>query len=208
MKVAVTDSDEVSDLECQRPMVRVLAFSGSLRKDSFNQKLVRIASEAAKQAGAEVTLINLSDYPLPVFDQDLEAAGVPENVRKLKDLFLSHDGLLIASPEYNSSVTAALKNEIDWVSRGAPGEPAVAAFRGKVAAIMSASTGALGGLRGLVHLRSILGNIQVLVLPDQVSVSGAGEAFNDLGGLKDPKRQQGIEGLGTKLVEVLMKLKA
>jgi len=208
MKVAVTDSDEVSDLECQRPMVRVLAFSGSLRKDSFNQKLVRIASEAAKQAGAEVTLINLSDYPLPVFDQDLEAAGVPENVRKLKDLFLSHDGLLIASPEYNSSVTAALKNAIDWVSRGAPGEPAVAAFRGKVAAIMSASTGALGGLRGLVHLRSILGNIQVLVLPDQVSVSGAGEAFNDLGGLKDPKRQQGIEGLGTRLVEVLMKLKA
>ncbi|MCA9097099.1 MAG: NAD(P)H-dependent oxidoreductase, partial [Planctomycetaceae bacterium] len=102
-------------------MVRVLAFSGSLRKDSFNQKLVRIASEAAKQAGAEVTLINLSDYPLPVFDQDLEAAGVPENVRKLKELFLSHDGLLIASPEYNSSVTAALKNAIDWVSRGAPG---------------------------------------------------------------------------------------
>ncbi|MCA9096077.1 MAG: NAD(P)H-dependent oxidoreductase [Planctomycetaceae bacterium] len=189
-------------------MVRVLAFSGSLRKDSFNQKLVRIASEAAKQAGAEVTLINLCDYPLPVFDQDLEAAGVPENVRKLKELFLSHDGLLIASPEYNSSVTAALKNAIDWVSRGAPGEPAVAAFRGKVAAIMSASTGALGGLRGLVHLRSILGNIQVLVLPDQVSVSGAGEAFDDLGGLQDPKRQQGIEGLGTRLVEVLMKLKA
>lgn len=189
-------------------MVRILAFSGSLRKDSLNQKLVRIAAEAAGQAGAEVTLIRLSDYPLPVFDQDLEAEGTPENAKKLKELFLSHDGLLISSPEYNSSITAALKNAIDWVSRGGPGEPPVAAFRGKVAALMSASPGALGGLRGLVHLRSILGNIQVLVLPDQLAINGAGDAFDDPGSLKDPKRQQGIQELGKKLVDVLKKLKA
>lgn len=189
-------------------MVRVLAFSGSLRIDSLNRKLVRIAAEAAEKAGGEVTLIHLRDYPLPVFDQEIEASGTPENAKRLKDLFLNHDGLLIASPEYNSSVTAALKNAIDWVSRGGPGEPAVAAFRGKVAALMSASTGALGGLRGLVHLRSILGNIQVLVLPDQVSIGGATDAFNDVGQLIDPKRQAGVESLGTKLVELLQKLKA
>ena len=187
-------------------MVRILAFSGSLRRDSFNQKLAGIAAEAARGAGAEVTLIKLSDYPLPVFDEDLESQGTPEKARQLKDLFLSHQGLLISSPEYNSSVTAALKNAIDWVSRPAPGEPGLAAFRGKTAALMSASPGALGGLRGLVHLRAILGNIQVLVLPDQLAINNAANAFDEAGQLKDPKQQAGIAGLGVKLAETLKKL--
>src|SRR4051812_26801189 len=103
---------------------RILAFAGSLRKESLNKKLLRIAASAARAAGAEVTLIDLKDHPLPIFDQDLETAqGMPENGARLKTLFAEHDGLLIASPEYNSSFTAVLKNTIDWVSRPAPGEP-------------------------------------------------------------------------------------
>src|ERR1700758_1959235 len=178
-------------------MPRILAFAGSLRRDSFNKKLVAIAAQGAREAGAEVTLIDLKDFPLPLFDQDLEAEqGMPENGKKLKKLFIDHDGLLIASPEYNSSFPAILKNAIDWVSRPAPGEPSLVAFRSKVAALMSASPGALGGLRALVHVRSILGNIGVIVLPDQIAIAKAHEAFKQDGSLVDPKRQEGVEGLG------------
>src|SRR6516162_1396721 len=187
-------------------MPRILAFAGSTRRESFNKKLVSIAVRAA---GAEVTLIDLADFPLPLFDQDLEAEqGMPENEKKLKQLFIDHDGLLIASPEYNSSITAVLKNAIDWVSRPAPGELSLVAFRGKGATLMSASSGALGGLRGLVHVRSILGNIGVIVLPDQIAVAKAHEAFGPDGSLLDPKQQAGIEGLGKTLTSFLVKVKA
>ena len=187
---------------------RILAFAGSLRRESFNKKLLPIAVRGARDAGAEVTLIDLADFPLPLFDQDLEAGqGMPENGKKLKKLFIDHDGLLVASPEYNSSLPAVLKNAIDWVSRPAPGEPSLVAFRGKVATLMSASPGALGGLRGLVHVRSILGNIGVIVLPEQIAVAKAHEAFNADGALKDAKQQAGIEGLGHALASFLMKLK-
>jgi NAD(P)H-dependent FMN reductase len=187
---------------------RILAFASSTRRESFNKKLVAIAAQSARQAGAEVTLIDLKDFQLPLFDPDLEAEqGMPENGKKLKKLFIDHDGLLIASPEYNSSFPAVLKNAIDWVSRPAPGEPSLVAFRGKVATLMSASPGALGGLRGLVHVRSILGNIGVIVLPDQIALAQAHEAFNPDGTLKDPKRQAGVERLGRTLAEFLAKLK-
>jgi chromate reductase, NAD(P)H dehydrogenase (quinone) len=200
----------MTDEEGTRTMTaRILAFAGSLRSESFNKKLVPIAVKGARDAGAEVTLIDLVDFPLPLFDQDLEARqGMPENGQKLKQLFIDHDGLLIASPEYNSSITAVLKNAIDWVSRPAPGEPSLVGFRSKVATLMSASPGALGGLRGLVHVRSILSNIGVIVLPDQIAVAKAHEAFNDDGTLKDSKQQAGIEGLGRTLASFLMKLKA
>jgi NAD(P)H-dependent FMN reductase len=186
---------------------RILAFAGSTRIDSYNKKLVKIAASGAQAAGAEVTYIDLRDLPLPLYDEDLEAQeGLPANARTFKDLMISHQGLLIASPEYNSSLTAVLKNAIDWASRPAPNEAPLAAFAGKVATIMSASPGALGGLRGLVHLRSILGNIKVLVLPDQVAVPKAYEAFNVDGTLKDPKQQQSIEQLGDGLTKILLKL--
>lgn len=186
---------------------KILAFAGSTRTESYNKKLVKIAAAGAQAAGAEVTYIDLRDLPLPLFDEDLEAQeGMPANARTLKDLFISHQGLLIASPEYNSSLTAVLKNAIDWASRPAPNEPPLAAFAGKVAAIMSASPGGLGGLRGLVHLRSILGNIKVLVLPDQVAVSNAYEAFNIDGTLKNPKQQESIGKLGESLANILFKL--
>ncbi|MDZ7953547.1 NAD(P)H-dependent oxidoreductase [Nostoc sp. DedQUE09] len=186
---------------------KILAFAGSTRIDSYNKKLVKIAAAGAKAAGAEVTYIDLRDLPLPLYDEDLEAQeGLPANARTFKDLMISHQGLLIASPEYNSSLTAVLKNAIDWASRPAPNEAPLAAFAGKVATIMSASPGALGGLRGLVHLRSILGNIKVLVLPDQIAVTKAYEAFNADGTLKDPKQQESIEKLGDGLTKILLKL--
>ncbi len=190
-------------------MPRILAFAGSTRKESFNKKLVPIAAHGARDGGAEVTLIDLKDFPLPVFDQDLEAEqGMPENGRKLKQLFIDHQGLLLACPEYNSSITAVLKNTIDWVSRPAPGEPSLVAFLGKVATLMSASPGALGGLRGLVTVRSILGNLGVIVLPDQVAIAKASAAIKPDGSLADPKQQAAIEALGKTLASFLMKLKA
>src|SRR3990170_2610027 len=185
---------------------RILAFAGSTRTESFNKRLIKIAVAGAQAAGAEVTLIALRDYPLPLFDGDLEAQeGLPANGRKLKDLFLAHQGLLMSCPEYNSSITGVWKNTIDWVSRPVPGEAPLACFDGKVATLMSASPGALGGLRGLVHVRAILGNIKVLVLPDQVAVPKAGEAFNPDASLKDPKQRAAVEAIGGKLTQVIPK---
>jgi len=186
---------------------RILAFAGSTRTESFNKRLIRIAVAGAQAAGAEVTLIDLRDYPLPLFDGDLEAReGLPANGRKLKDLFLAHHGLLMSCAEYNSSITGVWKNTIDWVSRPVPGEAPLACFDGKVAALMSASPGALGGLRGLVHVRAILGNIRVLVLPEQVAVPKASEAFNPDGSLKDSKQHAAVEALGAKLAQVIPKI--
>lgn len=185
---------------------RILAFSGSLREGSYNDRLVRVAAAGAAGAGADVTTIALRDYALPVFDEDLEKAqGLPETGRRLKELFRAHDGLLIASPEYNSSVSAALKNAIDWVSRPEADQPPLSCFAGKVAGIMAASPGALGGLRGLVHLRAILGNIQVTVLPDQVAIPAVHEALVD-GRLKDERKHDQVEAIGRSLAEVLAKL--
>ena len=185
----------------------ILAFAGSVRKDSFNKKLVRIAADGAREAGIKVTVIDLKDYPLPLFDQDLETAeGLPENAQKLKKLFIDHQSLLIASPEYNSSITPVLKNALDWISRPAPNEAPLAAFQGKVASLISASPGALGGLRGLVHVRAILGNLGVIVLPDQIAVPKAHDAFADDGALKDAKQQAGVRQLGKKLAETVSKL--
>lgn len=176
---------------------RILAFAGSARKDSFNVKLVKIAAAGARATGADVTVLDLNDFPMPLFNQDLEAAdGPPPQATKLKEVMRAHDGLLIASPEYNSSISPLLKNTLDWVSRPADGEPMLAAYQGKAAGLMSASPGRLGGLRGLVHLRSILSNIGVLVIPDQVAVGGAGSAFDDEGNLVNARRQASVEGLG------------
>ncbi len=186
---------------------KILAFAGSTRTDSFNKKLARLAADAARAAGAEVTLIDLRAYPLPLFDGDLEEKeGLPENARKLKELFRAHDALLISSPEYNSSITGVLKNTLDWVSRTeTDDEPALVAYRGKTAALLATSPGALGGLRGLVHLRAILGNIGVIVLPDQVAVPKAHEVFDDNGGLKDERAARQVKGVAEGLVRFLKK---
>ena len=189
---------------------RILAFGGSLRRDSFNQKLAAIALAGAREAGADVTLVALRDFPLPVFDQDLEAtAGMPDAAKRLKQLFREHHGLLIASPEYNSSISGALKNAIDWVSRAeSDDEPTLVAFTGKTASLCAASPGALGGLRGLVHVRAILGNLGVTVLPDQVAVSKAHAAFQADGSLTEVKQAARVKELGAQLARHLAKLLA
>ena len=187
---------------------RILAFGGSLRRDSFNQKLAAIAAEGAREAGAEVTLIALRDFPMPLFDQDLEAeTGKPDAAKRLKELFLSHQGLLIASPEYNSGYSAALKNAIDWVSRvDSPEEPALSALAGKSAVIMAASPGGLGGLRGLVQLRMLLGNLGITLLPDQIAIPSAFQAFGPDGRLVDPKQEASVKALGAALANQLRKV--
>jgi NAD(P)H-dependent FMN reductase len=188
---------------------KIVAFAGSLRAGSFNKKLVAIAVEALRAAGAEVTLVDLRELALPLFDQDLEdSAGLPEGAKKLKGLMRDCDGFLIASPEYNSSISGPLKNALDWASREeSDDEPALVAYKGKVAAICAASPGALGGLRGLVTLRSMLGNIGVVVLPDQVTVPKAHEAFDDAGKLKDERKTLQVTKLAGSLVEFAGKLR-
>jgi chromate reductase, NAD(P)H dehydrogenase (quinone) len=180
---------------------KVLVFAGSARKASVNRKLARLAAAAVDAAGGAATLVELGELALPLYDGDDEAAsGLPEGAKRLKAAFLSHRGLLLACPEYNSSVTPLLKNAIDWVSRPAPGEASLAAFEGKVAALCSASPGGYGGLRGLVTVRSILGNIRVTVLPDQLAIAKAYEAFDDAGALRDATQKASLDRLAAALV--------
>ena len=176
--------------------VKLLCFSGSLRAGSFNQALVKRAAAIAREAGAEVTQIDLADFPLPLYSPQIEAAGFPGAARELKALFVDHAGFLIASPEYNGSLTGALKNAIDWVSRPTDGEGPLAcrAFRNKIAGVMSASVGPFGGLRGLQHLRQILAVLHTLVVTQQVSVPLADKAF-DGDKLVDPMPEQLLQVL-------------
>ncbi|MGI9419834.1 MAG: NADPH-dependent FMN reductase [Geminicoccaceae bacterium] len=183
---------------------RILAFAGSTREGSFNKKLVNVVAEGARDAGAEVTVIDLREFPLPLYDGDLEATGgLPENARRLRALFMEHQGLLISSPEYNGGMSAVLKNAIDWVSRSEGDEPGLAAYRDKVAGLVSASPGGLGGLRGLVHVRQILTNIGVLVIPQQHALGGAGQAFGDDGMLTDSKAQATVTGIGARVARTI-----
>lgn len=186
---------------------KILAFAGSTRTDSFNKKLVKIAAIGAMEGGADVTVIDLRDFAMPLYDGDLEQQqGLPSNTRKLKDLMLSHQGFLISAPEYNSSISGVLKNTIDWTSRQSEGEEPLACFKGKVAGIMSASPGGLGGLRGLVHVRAILENIGVLVIPDQIAISKAHEALNVDDTLKDKKQEDQVKKIGFNVAKLLLKL--
>jgi len=188
---------------------KILAFAGSLRRDSWNKKIVRVAAQGATNAGAEVTLLDLRDLPMPIYDEDIERAdGLPAHAKQLKQLMKEHQGFLIASPEYNSSISAALKNAIDWASRAEPGEPALACYQGKVAGLVAASPGALGGLRGLVTARSILGNLGVIVVPEQVAVSKVGEAFGEDGKMKDARQIAALERVGARVANVAAALAA
>ena len=186
---------------------QILAFAGSLRKKSENKKLLRVAVEGAQEAGAEVTILDLNEYGLPVYNQDIEdSGGLPASAVELKKLFMSHQGLLIASPEYNGSLTAALKNVIDWVSRPEEGEQPLACFAGKVAGIMSVSPGKLGGSRGLMHLRTILQGIKVHVVAYQMSVAESSAAFNSKGELVEPSLDQGTRHLGCQVCTQIEKM--
>jgi NAD(P)H-dependent FMN reductase len=173
-------------------MPKILAFSGSIRRDSWNRKLIHVAADATRAAGGDVTLIDLADYPLPLYNSDLEDHdGLPDNAQRLKALFKAHDAFLIASPEYNSSMPPLVKNTLDWVSREWQGESGLAPYRNKIAAIMGASPGTFGGMRMLPHLRQVLNTLGVLVLHGQFSLPHADTAFDDVDGalmLKSPAR--------------------
>ena len=188
---------------------KILAFAGSLRKDSTNKKLARIAARAAQLAGAEVTLIDLLDYPLPLYNGDIEEKeGLPENALKLKKLMESSDGFIIASPEYNSSFSAVLKNIIDWTSRKANADEVfLSSFIDKAALLLSASPSPLGGLRGLAALRSLLENIYTIVLPRQKTIPNAMAAFDSEGNLINKKDREEIEELTKKLTNFIRKMK-
>lgn len=175
---------------------RLLAFAGSLRQDSYNRHLAANAAQMAREAGAEVVEVNLRDYPLPMFDEDVEALGVPEKVRELKDLFATADGLLIASPEYNGSVTAVLKNLIDWVSRPDGQFGRAELLQDRKAALLATSPGGLGGLRGLNHLRDILQPLGTWITPTMLAVPGSMTVFDEQGNLVD-------EGMAAQLKAVV-----
>jgi len=187
--------------------VRIVAFAGSLRSGSFNKKLIRIAAAGARAAGAAVTEIDLRDIPMPLYDGDIEREhGLPPNAKVFKRLLIEHHGFLISSPEYNSAVSAVLKNAIDWASRPEPNEPALVAYKGKVAGLVSACPGHLGGVRGLAVLRSILSNIGVIVIPTQMVINRANDAFEPNGDLKDERQQAAVESVGAEVVSISAKL--
>jgi chromate reductase len=192
--------------------VKVLAFAGSARRDSLNKKLARVAAEAARAAGGEVTFIDLDDFPMPVYHGDLEAReGIPPQALRLREMFLAHDALLIASPENNQSVSSLLKNTLDWLSRsqgdGRGVNSGLAPYKGKLAGLLAASPGPFGGVRGLPHLRQILSSLGVTVLGAQVAIARADQAFEDDGRLKDPHHVKAVDLLAKGLVETAAKLK-
>jgi NAD(P)H-dependent FMN reductase len=192
----------VADPATRKP--KILAFAGSTREGSHNKRLIRLAADAARAAGAEVTLIDLRDYPMPPYDGDVEAhEGLPAATVALKQLFKAHDGLLISAPEYNGGMSGMLKNTIDWISRRGDDDHTLAAFTGKFAGLMAASPGRLGGVRGLGELRHVLTTMGVLVVPQQRGIDAAHAAFGEDGRLKDPAQQAAIEAIAARLVDLV-----
>lgn len=191
-------------------MTKIAVIVGSTRDGSFNRALGAIAAERLAAHGAVVTSVDLATFDLPIYSAALEANAFPPDARALKNLFAAQDGLLFVSPEYNGSIPALLKNAIDWASRptGDEGLVALTAFRGKTAAIMSASLSPFGGLRGLAHLRQILGTIQMLVIPDQVVIPAAHAAFDDAGQLKEALPSSLVDMTAARLVAVTKALAA
>ncbi|MFT6835637.1 MAG: chromate reductase [Francisellaceae bacterium] len=190
-------------------MIKLLFLSGSTRRNSHNKKLAQLGAKLAQQDGVQTKFIDLLDYPMPIYNgDDEEKSGLPENAKKLKKIFVEHDGFFIASPEYNSSLSALLKNSLDWISRvHEQDELSLVAFAGKVSAISAASPGGLGGIKGLVPLRMMLGNIGVHVIPKQVAISSAFKAFDQDGNLLDLTQLEMLEGVVKQFVEVTKKLK-
>lgn len=185
-------------------MTRILVFSGSIRSGSFNARLAAAAAVEFANLDADVSLISLADYPLPIYDGDLEAAeGMPENALKLKRQFCTHHGIFIAGPEYNAGMTPLLKNAVDWVSRvREAGEKPLAAYRGRVFALGSASPGGYGGMRSQIATRQVLElGCGALVIPESCAVPAAHQAFDDDGRLKDDRTRSMLTACCTSLID-------
>ncbi len=183
-------------------MPRLLAFSGSARRDSLNKKLLANVVEATRAAGADVTVVDFRELPLPLYDGDLEAAGgLPDNAKKLIELITPHHGVLVASPEYNSMLTPLLKNAFDWCTR-ADGNPLI----GKTAAVVSATPGMLGGLRSMTLARQLLLHLGCHLVPVQCILPQADKAFDAEGKLTGARAQESVRNVAAALVEVTRKL--
>ena len=188
---------------------KILVFAGSIRTGSFNAKLAALAAKEFALAGAEVTHISLVDYPMPIYDGDLEArSGQPEHAVQLKQMMMLHQGVFIVSPEYNASITPLLKNTLDWVSRVRSGrEPALAAYKNRVFALGGASNGQYGAMRSILALRQVLEiGCGALVLPEQVAVNKASEAFDDMDNLKDEQMATRLKTVVGRLIEIARRL--
>ena len=186
---------------------KILALAGSLRENAYSKRVVKTALRGAENAGAETTFIDLRDYPMPIYNpDDHERDGFSGNALKLQKLLAAHDGFLIASPEYNGSLTGALKNAIDWTSRASGEFKMYEVFKGKFAGIMTESPGAFGGLRCLGHLRGVLSIMLVNVLPTEIAVGKVHEMFDGDGAeMTDEKMKKTLEGLGGSLADMLKK---
>ncbi len=187
-------------------MARILAFSGSSRKDSTNQKTVDALSDALSEAGAEVTRISLKDYAAPIYDGDLEAElGLPEGVRAFKALLQAHDGLLIGSPEYNGYMTPLLLNTIDWATRSEEATPDLSGFRDKSLLVVSSSPGGLAGIRSATQLKNMLTSIGCLLCPDSFGVPAGFKAFGEDGKLLDEKQLERAAQIGARFYDFTTK---
>jgi len=181
---------------------RLLFIAGSAREGSYNKKLARLGARVADANGLEATFADLGDYPMPLYDADLQnGEGIPDNALKLEALMKVHTGIFIAAPEYNASISPLLKNSLDWVSRiRRDGEEPLAVFKTRVFALGAASPGGMGGIRGLVTVRTVLEmGLSALVLPDQFLCPRAADAFDENGHLKDREAQERFKALLQKL---------
>lgn len=190
--------------------VRLIIMTGSARRDALNRKTAVALMAAAERAGASTTWVEPADYTLPLYDGDLEAeSGLPDAAARLQTLFATHDGLLLAGPEYNGFFSPLVKNTFDWLSRPLPNEPGRSGtqhFRGKPAGIATASPGALGGIRALQHTRQYLSNLGFLVVPDQLGIPFANKAFDAAGAILEARTQAGIEGVAQAVVALASRL--
>lgn len=181
--------------------VRLLAFAGSLREESYNKRLARVAAKAATAAGADAQFVDLRDYPMPLLDQDLEARdGLPDAARRLRELALTCDGFLIACPEYNGSMSSVFKNTVDWLSRGQPDK--LSPFGGRAVGLMSASPGGFAGLRGQEHVRAVMFRLGCTIVPPGVGIPNAGRMFDAAGDLTDERLNKAVTGLARAVVAV------
>lgn len=188
---------------------KLLFLAGSSRKASLNKKLAKAAHDMAEGMSAIPTFIDLADYDMPIYNGDYEDEhGVPDAAKELKKIFMAHDGFFIACPEYNSGYTPLLKNTIDWMTRPMGDDHGgLAAFDGKVGAISAASPGGLGGMRVLVQLRMLLGNIGVHLIPAQAAISNAGDAFHDDNSLKNDDQKKMLHNVVEQFVSTAEKIK-
>lgn len=179
--------------------MKLLVFAGSTRLQSFNRKLARAAADMARASGAEVTHIELADFDIPMYNADLEAEGTPADVIRLKQLMHDHPAWIVCTPEYNASYPALVKNTLDWASSPVKADPewtdGLKSFRGKVVGVLSASPGALGGLRSQSHLQPLLMNLHCWVAPTNYALGKAGEAFDEHGALVGARHTQQVQAV-------------